>query len=496
MQTYIITGMFRHLKYNVQRKATHGLKLASSARQACREKPNENEAQDFMFTNLLFFSHKLGCCFCTNLFEWIFITGMCIPESKPESCSDCIEDASDRLLRAVLTKQKLTVFDRVYEELMVRTIAAASKRSSSFEHKYFAAEVASSKTFETMYTMMQCAPDVSSRDCEFSLNKSVVEYKSSCRGKQGGWVSRPSCFFHWELYYFAEAFDSISFRPPPWHPSPPSLTPLASDLANTTGKVVVLTIVILAVLIIRFTVCRRNKSEQLTKVQGGDDITRTRSVQFSLKTIEAATDKFLDSNMIGQGGFGEVYRGRLPTGTEVAVKRLSNSLGQGAQDFKNKAVLVTKLQHKNLVRVLGFYPEKQGKLDWTIRHNIIQGTARGLLYLHQDSSLTIIHRDLKASNILLDADMNPKIADFGMARIFGVDRSQANTKRIVGTYGYMSLEYARCGHFSMKSDVYSFGVMTLEIISGKRNSSFYHVDDSAGNLVTHVRAYHLSCYIE
>lgn len=131
---------------------------------------------------------------------------------------------------------KLTVFDRVYEELMVRTIAAASKRSSSFEHKYFAAEVASSKTFETMYTMMQCAPDVSSRDCEFSLNKSVVEYKSSCRGKQGGWVSRPSCFFHWELYYFAEAFDSISFRPPPWHPSPPSLTPLASDLANTTGK--------------------------------------------------------------------------------------------------------------------------------------------------------------------------------------------------------------------------------------------------------------------
>ncbi|KAL0712962.1 hypothetical protein Bca4012_019940 [Brassica carinata] len=134
-----------------------------------------------------------------------------------------------------------------------------------------------------------------------------------------------------------------------------------TSLIRIIVAVVVLTIVILAVLIIRFTVCRRNKSEQLTKVQGGDDITRTRSVQFSLKTIEAATDKFLDSNMIGQGGFGEVYRGRLPTGTEVAVKRLSNSLGQGAQDFKNKAVLVTKLQHKNLVRVLGFCLEGEEK---------------------------------------------------------------------------------------------------------------------------------------
>ncbi|KAF8109710.1 hypothetical protein N665_0093s0062 [Sinapis alba] len=310
--------------------------------------------------------------------------------------------------------------------------------------------------------------------------------------------------------------------PPPPHPSPPSLTPSASNLANTTGKdgktsltrtvivvVVVPTIIILAVLFVRFRVCRRKKSEQVIKVQAGDDIPRTSSVQFSFKTIEASTDKFSDSNLIGQGGFGEVYRGRLPTGTEVAVKRLSKSSGQGAQEFRNEAVLVTKLQHRNLVRVLGFClegeekilvyefvpnksldyflfdPEKQGKLDWTIRYNIIQGTARGLLYLHQDSSLTIIHRDLKASNILLDADMNPKIADFGMARIFGVDQSQANTTRIVGTYGYMSPEYARYGHFSMKSDVYSFGVMILEIISGKRNSSFYHIDDSAGNLVTH-----------
>lgn len=221
---------------------------------------------------------------------------------------------------------------------------------------------------------------------------------------------------------------------------------------------------------------------------------------FSFSSISAATDNFSVKNKLGEGGFGSVYKANLLNGQLVAVKRLSKNSGQGLEEFRNETILISKLQHRNLVRLLGccieqdekiliyeympnksldsflFDTNKRELLNWNSRVQIIEGIAQGILYLHQYSRLRIVHRDLKASNILLDGDMNPKISDFGMARLFGRNELQAKTNRIIGTYGYMSPEYALEGRFSIKSDIFAFGVMLLEILSGRKNTDFHRMD--------------------
>uniref|UniRef100_A0A8R7TQJ1 non-specific serine/threonine protein kinase n=1 Tax=Triticum urartu TaxID=4572 RepID=A0A8R7TQJ1_TRIUA len=216
---------------------------------------------------------------------------------------------------------------------------------------------------------------------------------------------------------------------------------------------------------------------------------------FDFNQILEATDNFSEENKLGEGGFGPVYKGCFPDGVEIAVKRLDSDSGQGFIEFKNEVELIAKLQHRNLVRLMGccsqgeekilvyeylpnksldffiFDEDRKALLDWDTRIAIIVGTAEGLLYLHKHSRLRVIHRDLKPSNILLDSEMNAKISDFGLAKIFSSNNTDTDTTRkVVGTYGYMAPEYASHGIFSIKSDVFSFGVLTLEIVSGKRNS--------------------------
>ncbi|OEL28610.1 putative receptor-like protein kinase [Dichanthelium oligosanthes] len=267
------------------------------------------------------------------------------------------------------------------------------------------------------------------------------------------------------------------------------------------------------------------------RVEEGDEW----SLFMDLLVLDAATDGFSDHNLLGRGGFGPVYKaisslpiisgclkqrlrsvqGVLQDGQEIAVKKLSLGSRQGVREFLNEVRLLLKVQHRNLVSLLGccassghkmlvypYFPngsldhilfggvressftnmfcvpwilsdkEKSFQLDWPKRYQIIIGLARGLLYLHEESPVKIIHRDIKASNVLLDDQLNPKISDFGMARLFLEDATHVNTFRISGTYGYMAPEYAMNGYLSTKTDVFSFGILVLEIVSGRKNMTW------------------------
>ncbi|KAK4799967.1 hypothetical protein SAY86_025332 [Trapa natans] len=236
-----------------------------------------------------------------------------------------------------------------------------------------------------------------------------------------------------------------------------------------------------------------------------DKIAAREQKHFTFESLVSATKNFHHSHKLGEGGFGAVYRGKLSDGREIAVKKLSHTSNQGKKEFLNEAKLLTRVQHKNVVNLLGyclhadekllvyeymsnqsldkylFKSNRKKELDWKKRFNVINGTARGLLYLHEDSHNCIIHRDIKASNILLDDRWVPKIADFGMARLFPEDETHVKT-HVAGTRGYMAPEYLMHGHLSKAADVFSFGVLVLELITGHRNYSF-NLDVEEANLL-------------
>ncbi|KAK6124043.1 hypothetical protein DH2020_042212 [Rehmannia glutinosa] len=341
--------------------------------------------------------------------------------------------------------------------------------------------------FQSIYALVQCTPDLSPEDCGKCLIEAAKDIPRCCDGMRGGIVFWPSCNIRFEMYSFYNETRLQELA-----------LPGEGDGSNTTRIVIIIVVSIVACVILAVflgvLLRKRIKRKPRETHETVDDIRTTESLKYALSTIRDATNDFSNDNKLGQGGFGAVYKGKLPNGEEIAVKRLSKDSGQGDLEFKNEVLLLAKLQHRNLVRLLGFCleamekllvyefvqnasldlfifdPTKRTYLDWKRRYKIIGGIARGILYLHEDSQLRIIHRDLKPSNVLLDGSMNPKIADFGMARLFGQDETQDYTSRIVGTYGYMAPEYAIHGQFSIKSDVFSFGVLVLEIISGQRNN--------------------------
>ncbi|KAI3521587.1 hypothetical protein L1887_11058 [Cichorium endivia] len=236
----------------------------------------------------------------------------------------------------------------------------------------------------------------------------------------------------------------------------------------------------------------------------GDRISREQELRgldlqtgvFTYRQIKAATDNFADSNKLGEGGFGSVYKGTLLDGTLIAVKQLSSKSKQGNREFVNEIGMITGIQHPNVVRLHGccvepkhllliyeymennslmhaLFEQNNSRLevDWPTRQKICIGIAKGLTFLHEESVLRMVHRDIKASNVLLDTDLTPKISDFGLAKLYEEENTHITT-RVAGTIGYMAPEYALWGHLTYKADVYSFGVLALEIVAGKNNMNY------------------------
>ncbi|CAN6318979.1 unnamed protein product [Urochloa humidicola] len=403
------------------------------------------------------------------------------------------------------------------QELLEKTVEKAAGEAP----RRFATGVADSgTTFPPVYSLAQCTPDLSAGDCLTCLQGLLGMVNSTMTLRMGAQIHVIRCYFRYETYLFYDSQPMLRLGPS----SAQAPAPTPSTVGERKGhmsKLWAIPIVVVPVAAAAF-LCfifyspwfRRYKKGKVMRLQAGSrrsldswgdeelvwDGKNTEFSVFDFEQILEATDHFSEENKLGQDGFGAVYK--IPEGLQIAVKRLASHSGQGFTEFKNEVQLIAKLQHRNLVRLLGCCSQEEEKilvyeylpnksldffifdesrralLDWPKLLVIIEGISHGLLYLHKHSRLRVIHRDLKPSNILLDNEMNPKISDFGLAKIFSSNNNEKNTtQRVVGTYGYMAPEYASEGIFSIKSDVFSFGVLILEIISGKRNSGTQQCGD-------------------
>ncbi|KAF3971177.1 hypothetical protein CMV_005199 [Castanea mollissima] len=339
----------------------------------------------------------------------------------------------------------------------------------------------------TVYGLAQCWKLVSRTGCERCLANAFYNI-SSCTPKEEGRVLNAGCYMRYstqKFYYNPSNTVGVNNSHQGYQ--------LAITLAATSSALALVLVVTAAVFIMRKKILKKRRERKLV----GDLLaTLNKSkLNFSYEILERATNFFHSSNKLGQGGSGSVYKGVLPDGRVVAVKRLFFNSVQWVDHFFNEVNLISDIHHKNLVKLLGcsitgpesllvyeyvpnqslhdYFSVKKNLqlLRWDVRYKIILGTAEGLAYLHEESKLRIIHRDIKLSNILLNEDFMPKIADFGLARLFPEDKTHISTA-IAGTLGYMAPEYVVRGKLTEKADVYSFGVLILEVVCGKRNSSF------------------------
>ncbi|QCD85742.1 interleukin-1 receptor-associated kinase 4 [Vigna unguiculata] len=340
------------------------------------------------------------------------------------------------------------------------------------------------------YGMVHCSRDLSKEGCRQCLEALLAQVHICCVQKIGWFIWSGTCMIRYDdqmFYLLNNQTSSI----------PASNQETDKQRGYRRSKIVIISIsvmgsiVLLFLSVYHFWYRRRVRKDgfrlsSFHKIQTEESWTTDLPI-IPLTTILQSTDSFSEACKLGEGGFGTVYKGILANGTQIAVKRLSKFSGQGSEEFNNEVLFIANLQHRNLVRLLAccldqnenilvyeylpnksldfhlFDDEKRKQFDWKLRLRIINGIARGILYLHEDSRVTVIHRDLKASNVLLDHDMNPKISDFGLARAFEIGQNQANTKRVMGTY---------------------FGVLVLEIIYGRKNNGLF-MSENGQTLLLH-----------
>ncbi|CAN6168299.1 unnamed protein product [Urochloa humidicola] len=351
-----------------------------------------------------------------------------------------------------------------------------------------------------LYGLAQCAPDLTPaqcRDCLRNLQKIVTaQFLGGRPPSNTAFVEW--CFLRYSVSPVYDGLGMLQLAPPPAPQPSATLTPPSSGKKKTAAGIsagIACFVVLMLILIVLFFLRFRRTIKATENEHSLKKIGRTQCTIFDLPTLQEATEHFSEKNKLGEGGFGTVYKGILSDGQEIAVKKLLGTAGTGLDQLQNEMRVLAELQHKNLVGLQGFcshqndtllvyeyikngslenilFDDTKGNvLNWEQHYNIIHGIAKGILYLHEDSSMRIIHRDLKASNILLDDNMEPKIADFGLARLLGEGHTHTQTAKVVGTFGYMAPEYAWGGSVSPKIDIFSFGVLVLEIVTRRSNCS-------------------------
>ncbi|KAJ9541149.1 hypothetical protein OSB04_027655 [Centaurea solstitialis] len=407
----------------------------------------------------------------------VYVVGQCRNYMSTHDCVACFDFATRSIRSCAPANGARTVLDGCY------------LRSTHFSFIILCIGLSS-----TVYAVAQCVETVTPDGCKDCLQVAYANIKSCATDVTDGRAIDSGCFMRYSASAFFDNNKTID------------ITPFLQDGGSSNKGAIIRGVVggvvaLIILLIIAIFLWYRGSRKKTTPGGGLYGATELQGpMAYSYSELRKATKDFKEDNKLGEGGFGDVYKGIIKDGNIVAVKKLAIGSNGGREVFESEVRVINNVHHRNLIRLLGccsngpelllvleymangsldkfLYGEKRGTLNWKQRCDIIFGMARGLAYLHEHYHVTIIHRDIKPSNILLDNDFQPKIADFGLARLLPEDQTHIST-RFAGTLGYTAPEYAIHGQLSEKVDTYSFGIVVLEIVSGKRCTSV--PNESAG----------------